>query len=312
MNNILCREAFYEEIAEKLRGRFEHSEAVALRTVTKNNGIEMTAVVLGTGERIRPTVYLDGYYEEYENGRSLEEMADEILRIYEQNRLPDDGMMDFFGQFDSVKKGICFRLVNRKRNREMLEEVPHRDLLDLSMVFYYLIEEGALHSGSILIKKEHLKQWGITEEELWAVAMQNTPQILPVECVSIMKVFEEMYADGEVPQELTYPAGGLYEKTIPLYVLTNKRRLCGAASILYENLKEFLPTPESNYYVLPSSIHELLLIPVSECENPGELKAMVRQVNATEVAPWEILSDEVYYYDGERGEVRLLEETVAS
>ena len=297
MNQFLGPEAFYREITEKLTQRLGDGTHAQYRRISKNNGVFMNAVVVGGERKIRPTIYLDGYYEEYCEGRPGEDIVEEIAKVYRDHILSDDNMMDFFTDFARVRERICYRLVNTARNEKMLREVPHREFLDLSLVYYYMLDEDLLSSGSILLKNEHLDLWKVTEEELFGLSTQNTKKLLPAECISILSMLRS--TGCELPEWDEEAA-----QTLPMYVLSNEKRVCGAACMLYEKFRDILPV-KCDYYILPSSIHELILLPKDSLPEGQNLNELVKQVNDSQVPPWEILSDSVYYYDYEKNTITL-------
>ncbi len=138
------------------------------------------------------------------------------------------------------------------------------------------------------MKNEHMKVWGISPDELHECAMKNSRELMPVEVQDIGSLLASMGC----PVDLV----GVSE-TPMLYVISNKQRCNGAASILYSDcLDQLSEKLGSDLYILPSSVHETLALSVGKSA-VSELAQMVREVNATQVSPQEQLSDHVYRYD---------------
>lgn len=202
--------------------------------------------------------------------------------------------MEFFNDYEKVKERICFKLIHYKRNESLLHGIPHFAYLNLAVVFYYAYEGKELGKGTILVRNSHMKSWGVTREELYQAAKENTRRIFPPELVNMEDLIQRMTEREEV------------EELFPMFVLTNTCKQFGAVCILYkEQLEQVAAKMKKNLYLLPSSVHEMILLP--DCgERPETLRRMVEEVNETQVAEEEILSDSVYYYDRMVGQVSLL------
>ena len=82
----------------------------------------------------------------------------------------------------------------------------------------------------------------------------------------------------------------------PMYVGTNPERILGASILMYETYLEDLAAQiEDDLCIAPSSIHEVLIFPLSLVQ-PSKIIEIVRDVNRTVVLPQEKLSDSVYIY----------------
>lgn len=160
------------------------------------------------------------------------------------------------------------------------------EYLDLAVVFYVLLEINHYGMASMMIRNEHLRMWNTTKEEIYRYARRNTEILLPDEFQTMRAVIEELTGRKET--------GG---KDI-MYILSNENRSFGAAAILYEGrLKKIGERLGENFYVLPSSVHEMIIIAESEAPSKEELSEMVAEINRTQVEAEEVLSDHAYYYD---------------
>ena len=294
MKEISYRE-FIDRIILQLKSMSD--KKIITRPVTKNNGVQMDAVILQSeGEKVAPTIYLNEYYKQYLDGEELEHIAEQIIRLSEQKMEKDFDTRQFV-DFTKAKHHILFKIIHAKRNEELLKEIPHRSFLDLAVVFYYFVPEEGVNA-SILIRNEHKNLWGVTDDELYEFAIQNTPKELEPEIQDMNAVVAEMFAGmPELEEE------GITEESAPMYVVTNKKKYFGAVCMLYPGLlKTFAEMQNSDFYILPSSIHELLLVPTGMADAEG-LSAMVREVNETQVAEEELLSDHVYIYKRKNDEI---------
>lgn len=299
---------FSEKVIKNVTTCLGEDVSAEMKVVTKNNGVKLHGLIISKeNSSVSPTIYLDGFFREYKQGKSLGDIVFELVDIYEKNKVSAGINLDFFMDYQAVRGRIFIKAVHYEKNKTMLEDVPHIHFLDLAMVCYYSYMNDFLGNGSIQIETSHLDRWGISEEELFATAKNNTRDKLGMEIKGMQEILEEMLmenvgADREEMESMLQHT----EQEIPMYIMTLKGRYFGAACICYEEmLKSFGKQCGKNFYILPSSIHELILIPDSGKEEPETLRRMVREVNAGYVAPEERLSDNIYYFDLLEGRLRM-------
>lgn len=304
----------FEEFREQMKAGLEqlcgNRICVSLEDITKNNGVTRRGLVLEEkGGRVAAAIYLESQYEDFKKGRPVQELAGEVYRQFQASRGMEPALIEEvedINDYEAVKNRIVYRLVNGERNREQLKEVPHIPFCDLAVVFCVMVETGEGYHASLPILEEHAERWGIDTGELFCQAMENTPRIFPPEIKSMQevmkKIAEEYMGDKEAEQFME----GLYgvPTASPLYVMGNTAGVNGAAVILYPGvLKEFADKIGRDLVILPSSIHEVLLIPKEEKVDMEGLKDLVKHVNRAEVPEEEILSDEIYLYQRETDQV---------
>ena len=268
---------------------------VKLNDVMKNNGVVLRGITLMQDDsNISPTIYLNPYYDAYENGdTTLGTVIDEVIDTYERNKINRSIDMKFFLNYETVRSRIIFNLINTEKNRELLRDVPYIPFHDLSIVFQCLVSEERFGNASILIHNVHLQLWKVNARELYECALENTPLLQGYELADMNTVLEEMKALGGIDDEEIEDM----QQEVPMYVLSNKSRINGASCILYKDiLKDFAMVVDKDLYVLPSSIHEVILLPSDGTQESEQLKEMVREINQSQVEKEEVLSDSVYYY----------------
>lgn len=283
---------FAEKVCKAVSMKLGDGYQIKLQEVTKNNGVILQGlVILAENRNVSPTIYLNSFLNAYESGMPLAEIVRRILQIYREDSPREDVDMSFFREYGRVKDRICYKLLNREKNRVLLERAPHIDFLDLSICFYYAYNGSVLGTGSILIHNNHMDMWACTTTDLLKAAQENTPRIFPWEIRSMEELLMEL-AGAELGEGL--PPG----QDLPMYVLSNSQRVQGAACILYPGLLDHLAKEmKSSFYILPSSVHETILLRDGGIEDTEALRNMVAEVNATQVEPEELLSDNLYYYD---------------
>ncbi len=295
----VTRERFNRLITEEIRKLAEEGTEVSLHRIPKNNGIVLDAVtIMPRGQNLAPSIYLESYYREFRAGTPVRELAAELLAESGEYAVPSRPIdPEEVTGFEAVRTRLRFRVINRGLNEEMLRKVPHETFLDLAKIFYYIVDVRGIENASAIVNYRDLRRWGITEEELSALAGGNTPAQEPARLDSIRNVLGELLA-GQGGEELPP------ESMAPMYVLTNRSRIYGASCLLYDGvLQTAAEGMEADLFVLPSSIHELILLPDSGQFSGEELEAMVTSINAEHVLPTEVLSNHVYHYS--RSERRL-------
>lgn len=285
---------FTRKVCEAMKKEFAAASRIEVREITKNNGVVLQGLMIATEERnVVPTVYLDSFWEAYEAGIPFAEIVRQLAEIYRSADCRKSMNMEFFRDFDKVKDNICYRLIGKKQNEKMLREIPHIDYLDLTVCFFYAFKEAPMGAASILIHQSHMELWGVSVLELLELAKKNTPRMFPGTIFSMDEVLEDCL-DGREREDREYAE---FLQQIPMKILSNTVKINGAVSVLYEGMLEKIGEQYGrDFYVLPSSVHELILIPDTDDRTAEELKEIVMETNRTQVAPEEVLSDSVYYY----------------
>lgn len=189
-----------------------------------------------------------------------------------------------------VRNGICYRLVGRESYEPMLDQMPHEEFLDLVVLYQYVIPEDSGERRAALLNWELLEAFGIREGELRQIAERNTPRLFPPRLCRMEQLLRQLGWMEKTEERAMQP-------TDP-YVYTTEGGRFGATCLLYEDaLWRASVELGGSYYILPSSLHELIFLPDTEETETEQLAALVREVNRTQVAKEDRLSDHVYFYD---------------
>ncbi|MCR5082402.1 MAG: DUF5688 family protein [Parasporobacterium sp.] len=299
---------FLDALLESVESLMGEEYDISYHDILKNNDNSLKAMIIKKeGDHISPTIYLKGFYEDYIYGKStLFDIRDEIIRLYKDNC--NDVSIDAqnYENFDYIKSKIAYKLVNAKSNENMLKDVPWIPILDLAIVFYVIVKidkSGA--DGTILIKNNHLKIWGIDKEELIELAKENTPKIMPSEIRTMKKVISDILKKRNIKvSEYDLPLNDYFSED--MFVISNKKMLFGAAALIYDGvLEELSENIDEDLYILPSSIHEVIVLP---CRNGDEerFNNMVKAVNREELAASDVLSDHIYRYSRKEKALQML------
>lgn len=295
----LNKEQFIDEIVGKLERIYGH-ENVQTSIQIKNNGVKFDAITIHRENRqLSPCVYIDKYYEKYKIG--IMEIGDVVRKVVQKNeeKMGDDDFdISVLSDYDRACTRIRVRLINTERNGELLLNVPHREFLDLSLIYYIDMTSDKNKDVSILCTRvcnSQMAKWKITEQELYQQAMINM-EICDEGCIiSIWDLFRDRY-DADYKEDT--------EKDETYYIMTNKHLIYGANQLLMKNkIKDFAAYMEKDIYIIPSSVNECLLLPICDgTKSPQELCTDVVDVNKT-LLPQDVLSNHVYKYDRNTEEI---------
>ncbi len=279
---------FVYAVKDTIQEKMCETMSIEVHTVTKNNGRERVGVTISEkGYNLSPTIYLEEFYQRYDGEEDIEDIATQVLELYREVKIEKKWDVEFLRHYEGVKDQIVYKLIHAKKNEAMLQEVPHLPYLDLAMVCYILLDVDSVGTATILITNEMLKLWKVDGETVLTDAKENTEKLLPATFQSMAIMIEKMCRGLELPKDCQDM----------LYVLTNESNNLGAACMLYEGmLKRIGDELEENFYVIPSSIHEVLIVPDSCQMGRTKLEEMIQEVNETAVEPEEVLSNVPYYY----------------
>lgn len=290
---------FIELVQSCIQERLGEEYVIKVTHVTKNNGLELDGIVImEKGKNIAPTIYINSYYEDYEKGRSVEDIAETVLDIYRNQSVDVEEYLYDVMRFDEICDKIYIKMINYEMNKSLLERVPHRIFLDMAIVYYIRFEKYEDMNMTAMVYSNFLKEWEISEDELYETAYNNTRKDFKFNIIPMMDMIKEL-------SDICADNPG-FERALEeisesdndrMYILTNSEKNLGACGILYEDvLREFAITIDNDLYILPSSIHEVILLPKNEEYDISELKNMVQEINRNEVIHSEVLSDNIYEY----------------
>lgn len=307
MDYEMFKEVVKESFLSYMPGSYRGME-VRVDPVNKVNRTLDGLSLLARNEEtmISPTLYINDMYEKYSSTGDLQatlrEAAEAMDEVFKEAPIPSLDM-------NTAKDNIIFQLVNTMQNEDMLKNLPHREFQDLSIIYRWVVGVDQKGLSSTVINNNLAKSLGMGEEELFKAAAENTRRILPPVVQSMNEVIMEMFMADGMPKELAEQMIGEQVPEMTMWVISNERKIDGAASMLYEdklhNLAEKVGT---DLYILPSSVHEVIAVSV-EMGEPEELARMVSEVNMDQVDLSERLSNQVYHYDKDLRKITLATDT---
>lgn len=297
-------EKFIETVKTEIRLLCGDGYQIIIEPIPRNNGTEHTGIDIRKehGEEMAH-LNLDSYYEQYLAGMDIEEIVKDIWDIFnsfEQKEMPNRLLEDF----EKAKDKIVFSLVNYEMNKARLQSIPYVPFLDLAIIFDVLLDRTESGQRTVDVTNKELTAWGTTKEELLFWAKKNTPRLYMAE-ISLLDDVVKSFSDGIAWDG--YFDGFMKEKEHDFYVLGNRNGIKGAAVILYEGLlKEMAKSLESDLLILPSSIHEILVMAYNNEVNLFLIKDMVERINQSEIPLCDVLSNEIYRYSREKEEISMI------
>ena len=261
-----------------------------IHTALKNNGVERVGLTI-IDERINisPTIYLEEYYKQFENGFEIDEIVQNLLEVYHEVKFEHTWDVHTVKDFEAMHSKIVYKLIHAKKNEVLLQSMPYIAYLDFAIVFYILFDVDESGTATIPVTHELIQLWDVPLDEIQNNAFHNAPALLPASFKPMQLVIDELmgtnYSEQENIEDL-------------MFVLTNSLRSFGAACILYDGMLDKISEEiGENFYILPSSIHEMIIVPESNSPSREHLNEMIAEVNQTQVHDEEFLSECVYYYD---------------
>lgn len=269
---------------------------VQIRSVKKNNGLELDGMTVNReDEVIVPTIYLNN---RYDSNASIEQVNETLKKLAEEYVEHDNNVgIDVKSLIDYEKmKDKCFlKVVNFKQNVGFLKDVPYKQFGDLAAFCQVMIGENNDGTMTMNVTDKYLERNQIEFEEVFKNTLDNSSKILPYQFHSMSSIVQDIMDENNIDSEAIIDPE---EMGPSMYVMTNTLKMNGAATILYPGALENVGNKlHSDFYVLPSSIHEVIIIPKDDSIRYKELEEMVTAVNSSELAKEEILSYKVYEYD---------------
>lgn len=285
---------FLEEVKNSIKEYLPDSfkdATVQIQKTIKNNGLSLDGLsVSKVGQMVSPVMYLNHHYENLQRGvTNIEQICKNVA----------DGILNNQKSFDlkeildpkQIKDKITFSVIGAEKNAAMLLNMPHRIKDDLAMVYRIIVNQENQEVGSVKISDQLAESLNLNEKDLYNMAMENTPKLFPAQFQSMYDVLKKM-----MPEMAEMMGPNIFDDS--MYVLSNKQNIDGASALFYPGVQEEIyKYMGKEYYVLPSSIHETIIVPKNASMNATELKNMVMEINGKEVSPDEVLTDSVYEYD---------------
>lgn len=306
---------FKESLIEGIKENFDERgvEGMSFNDrggVDKLNGGYDGVVITPEGSNIGVTLNVDALFEAYENGATMEDVvahaADMAINGFENQPEVD---VTALTDYEQMKEKLVMEVVSTETNKDLLAKVPHKEVEDMSVVYRFELGSDDNGRATVLATNEMIAMMGITAEQLHADAVENAPKLKPAQITGMSEVMVEMM--GVTVDELAL-IGMPAPENEQMYVATVPDKIHGAGVLAYQDfMDQAAERVGGDFFILPSSIHEIIVVPDNGEMNLKDLEDMVKEVNATQVSLADKLTDSVYHYDAQNKVFELGEKFVA-
>lgn len=256
MNYELFKEVVAEKFMDYMSGQYKDMRLEICPVDKVNVTLDGLNLVGGGDITVTPTIYINDMYEHYQKTNDLQEVLQMAASKMKQ-AIKEAPTVAPAIDFDAAKDNIVFQLVNTEQNKEMLQDMPNRSFQDLSVIYRWIVKTDAEGIQSTVIHNSLAEKLGISEEQMFKLAVENTRRIFPPTVKSMNDIIRDMFMEkGMLDEHIDMMLGEMpAEQT--MWVISNDRGINGAISMLYEDklhgLAENLGT---DLYIMPSSLHE--------------------------------------------------------
>ncbi|MBO6192953.1 MAG: hypothetical protein J6O00_02110 [Clostridiales bacterium] len=271
----------------------EYKDAkVSIAEVSKIGMTYDSLTVRPEGQMAAPAANLNAFFEDYQNGKSFDEVMDHIADVLQTKAPAHLQNMSWLMDYDQAKEHLFIRVSNAEKNEDLVNSAPHKTVDDLVITCHIAVDQGPNGMASTIVNRDLLDHYGVSEEQLFKDAMESAPEVMPVKIDSMYNVISDMMPDVMADELPDAPAPGMNE----MMIVTNQAMVNGAAALFYPGvMDEISDKMGGNFVMLPSSTNEVIIVPDSG--NYQMLESMVKDINRNVVDPKAQLSDHVYHYD---------------
>ena len=312
-------EIYVKRITNEVKGlavsKYGKNTNVEVQAILKDNGVQRTGITIREeGSNICPTIYLETL--PIEDGESVFEIAEKVMAIYEKNRCCSQFDMSWFNEYENVRNNLTLKLVNKEKNAAKLDGLVWTTIAE-DMAAYAVVklsDEMIGGNAGIAVPNDELQIWNVSKEQVLADAMENLDeqirffsmeQMMPPELLMMYGVKRKNTEGATIEEQIEAATTTSAFSPFPMVVVTNKDQCFGASAILSKKILILAQKIGTDLYILPSSKHECIVLPdLGDEMNLEELKGMVGIVNQEEVREEDFLSNSVYKYSLETGNLQ--------
>lgn len=298
---MLSINEFGEAVQDYLLKRYPEIAEIAIRPVTKNNGLVLHGMsIKERGSNILPIIYLDSFYQQFrEKEFTLDEVCNQIAMFYQQDNTPNLDL-SWFSDYNQCRNKLTVKLVGIEANRELLKDAAHFEFGDLAGIYQIDLQNvfPAMGHSTITVRNEHIAMWNISDKQIYTDAILNLHKE-EYKITGLMNIIA-----GDIPENAAWDFGTVEKPIMEMYMLSNHDMCNGAAGMLrMDLLQDFSEQIGENLVILPSSLHEVILVPEDQETDMKTLIDMVTSINRDVVDKEDFLSNNAYFYDRETHEM---------
>lgn len=295
-----AKKEFTKELIKTVNSLMGDGYRAEIHCIEKINTGKLHALIILNGENcVSPNFYIDGFYKDYRDGKAtIDGIAKSIVNVYYNNSCIQAGgsIHKCLDDREWVEERLFLQLINTRKNRGLLKDSLYIDFKGLSLVLYIMAMDNGEGLCKIRVTKAMCQKFGWNEKETLHYALENTEKLFPYSVFPLYELLQKTIGSTDITIKEIPPVGN------GMMVLTNNRGISGAVAAFYPGvLKRVSEKLGKSLFLLPSSIHEFIMLEDNGIHNPADLENMVKEVNSSSVLPEELLSDNVYYYGCKTG-----------
>ena len=291
---------FVRNLADDLQEKFDEQNkgiTVTFTEVKKAWGMEI-GVMCSKGGNMSPVLYPHKAYEYFEKGMAYPELLEKMVE--EAENALENAPKNFKIDLEYLNENISMQLVNTQKSREYLRNIPHKEIEDLSIIYRVIKEIEQDYSSGVVVTNQLLKYLGLSKDELHKIALEKAPVNMKFQINGLSELLGIENSDETI--DIPYN---------PMMCISNEKMLYGASAIFYpEALERCASAMNGDFFIIPSSVHEVLIYPDDSRISVESLKSIVMEINSQYLDPKEFLSNNVYHYDSKEKVFELTEKYI--
>lgn len=311
-------EKFREQLKMKIQDFLGPEVIIEYSDIKKNNGNHYEGLcIMGRETQMFPILDIWEYYHYYlERNCNMDEVVERVRGEIAYPESTENDLVGVVRPFEEIKDNIYYGLINYEANRQRLKGLLHSRFLDLAVVLYIAVHKEGRLFATILIPRALAELWQTDYPTLYGLAGENMKKqrviILTIPQILEMSLTDAFKTSGYEPKEIRGRIDAAIKKFREkleggshllqrMLLLTNSFHCYGAACILCPDVLYTLAGREKrDLYILPVSIHSVLIVPVWEGAGEEYLKDRISEISRAEQGEKDWLSGHLYQYIAER------------
>jgi len=281
-------------VSKEVEDRGIENLSMKFTTIDSPDGQNERLMVSVGDSKMSMAFRLNEIYKSIEDGEDIDHAVFKMVNTIESSitviKTKEDEVKDFVSNYENVKDHTYLRMI--PGNSPVLKDTPHKMIEDMALVVNIHLDSLTDDNGRscVVISKPLMEMYGIDEKQLFADAEKNSIENEPIVFRPLVDMIKGLIENEEIPD----PA----DMGIVTYIATNASGFQGAAVAGYPDFAEKAAEAlGGSFYMLPSSVHEFILIKDDGTPKAKDLNAMIKNVNETVLEPRDILSAQCYHYD---------------
>ncbi len=279
----------FKEFMDAFRAQYKYGSAQLLKKysiteqiIHKNNRNLHGIIVRAPGTRIAPVFYYEDFYEAYRRGTSIDECIGKMVRFVSKNKFPDNALSDVFTSWEKVKEKLIIKLMNYNKNRKDILKKPYMIIGDMVAIVQIFVDDPTIGNGCVTVDDALLTIWSVEREVLFKHAFENMDRFR-IKAINLLDLQFDDERNNEEPN---------------IYVVSYDAPFPGAAVLLRTDyLADFAKSKDMDFFVLPVSVHEILLIEKRPQIGQENLFAMMQAINSDKALSENMLSERIFSID---------------